>query len=118
MADEKHDNRSRGGARGGAFRFRVSDSMEVPLRGHLLRLKLVEGSPSMKELGRGHTLRIVAPSGESRPVTIIGHSSTGGRATQERLDLTHELDVVIPREDAGEGGSRIGIGWFATGPAR
>jgi hypothetical protein len=101
----------------GAFRFRVSDSLEVPLRGHMLRLRLLEGSPSMKELGRGRKLGIVSPAGERRTVKIIDHSATGGRATQSRLDTTRELDVVISSQDAGEGRDRIGIGWFA-GPAR
>jgi hypothetical protein len=110
------DNQNNGAA--GAFRFRVSDSLEVPLRGHMLRLKLIEGSPSMKDLSRGHQLRVESPAGTSRSVRIIGHSATGGRATQKRLDTTRELDVVIPAEDAGAGRDRIGIGWVATGPVR
>jgi hypothetical protein len=102
---------------GGPFRFRVSDSLEVPLRGHLLRLKLHEGRPSMKDLAPGKKVR-VAPegSGQGREVPILGHSATGGRATQERLDETGELDLVIRREEAGDGSGRIGIGWQVTGP--
>ncbi len=102
---------------GETYRFRVSDSLEVPLRGHLLRLRLIEGSPSIKQFSRGSQLRVVSPSGEERTVGIIGFSATGGRQTQERLDRTRELDIVIPREDAGRGRSRISTGWFA-GPPR
>lgn len=109
MADTKDTT-----AEHGAFRFRVSDSLAVPLRGHLLRLRLVDGSPSMKELSPGRTLTIVSPTADERTVTIIGHSATGGRATQSRLDTTRELDVVISGEDAGEGRALIGIGWFAV----
>jgi hypothetical protein len=97
----------------GAFRFRISDSLEVPLRGHMLRLRLLEGSPSMKVLGPGKELTVVSPAGERRIVRIIGHSATGGRATQSRLDTTRELDIIISSHDAGEGRDRIGIGWFA-----
>lgn len=103
---------------GGPFRFRVSDSLEVPLRGHLLRLKVNEGTPSMSDLGPGSRLRVVAPDGRERTVTVVGHGATGGRATQERLERMRELDVVISSNDAGAYEDRIGIGWMATGPVR
>lgn len=98
------------------FAFRVSDSLEVPLRGHMLRLKLREGAPSMKDLKPGRQLRIVAPDGRERTVAILAHSRTGGRASQERLETLRELDVVISSTDAGAYEDRIGIGWTATGP--
>jgi hypothetical protein len=101
---------------GGAFRFRVSDSLNVPLRGHLLRLKLLEGTPSMKDLAPGKRIHLSGPSGAGRDVGILGHSATGGRATQERLENTKELDLVIRTEDAGDGPERVEIGWHVTGP--
>ena len=101
---------------GGPFRFRVSDSLEVPLRGQLLRLRLEDGSPAMTDLKPGRKVRLVSPSGAAREVQIVGHSATGGRATQERLEKTRELDLVIARGDAGEGGERVDIGWALTGP--
>jgi hypothetical protein len=101
---------------GGPFTFRVSDSLEVPQRGHLLRLRLNEGTPSMADLNRGHKLRIVSPSGKERMVTIMDHAVTGGKATQTRLEDTRELDVVISSMDAGAYDDRIGIGWTVTGP--
>jgi hypothetical protein len=112
MANEKPNT----GDAGGAFRFRVSDSLEVPLRGHLLRLRRIEGSPSMKDLAPGQTIRVAGPDGTTRDVTILGHSATGGRASQKRLDTTGELDIVIPREQAGDGEARIAIGWSVSGP--
>ena len=103
-------------APGGAFRFRVSDSQDVPLRGHLLRLKLLEGSPSMKDLKVGRKVRVSGPTGDDRDITILGHSATGGTAKQSRLADTRELDLVIRKEDAGVGVERIEIGWQVTGP--
>jgi hypothetical protein len=102
----------------GGFRFRVSDSVEIPLRGHLLRLRLLDGRPSVAELAVGRKLRIVSPSGQEREVTIMGHPVTAGKQTQQRLERTREMDVVVSREDAGSGDSLIGIGWMASGPVR
>jgi hypothetical protein len=100
--------------RGGPFRFRVSDVVEVPLRGVLLRLRLVDGKPSMNDLGVGASLRLRSPDGVERDVRVTAHAVTGGRPTQERLDRVRELDVLI--ED-GAPGEPIGIGWIASGPA-
>jgi hypothetical protein len=101
---------------GAPFSFRVSDSLEVPLRGHLLRLKLRAGAPSMDALKPGRRLRITSPGGRERTITVVGHGVTGGRATQQRLDTLRELDVVISSTDAGAYEDRIGIGWTAAGP--
>lgn len=100
----------------GEFRFRVSDVVEVPLRGWLLRLRLVEGRASVADVGVGRMLRLVSPSGDERVVTITAHATTGGRQTQARLDRTREMDVMIAGEDAGNGAARVGIGWMAGGP--
>lgn len=102
---------------GGSFRFRVSDAVEVPARGYLLRLRLMEGSPSMAELKPGRLLRLRAPDGEERLVRIQDHAITGGRATQARLDRTRELDVIISRADALQGGRPVAIGWVVDGTA-
>ncbi len=106
------------GTGAGGFRFRVSDALEVPLRGMLLRLRLLDGAPSMKDLAPGRKMRIGSAAGTERLVTIVGHSSTGGRATQDRLERTRELDVVIPKQEAGQGAERVDIGWHVTGPVR
>ena len=96
---------------GGTFLFRVSDVVDVPLRGTLLRLRLIEGQPSMRDLGIGRQLRIRDGDGADREVAIVAHAQTGGRATQERLDRTRELDVMVP-----DGSGPIEIGWLASGP--
>jgi hypothetical protein len=101
---------------GGPFRFRVSDIVDVPLRGHLLRLRLVEGQPSIDDLAIGRRLRLASPAGTVRTVTITDHAVTAGRQTQQRIERTRELDVVISDEDAGRGDTAIGLGWIASGP--
>lgn len=99
--------------RGGPFTFRVSDVVEVPLRGTLLRLRLVDGTPSMDDLGVGAALRLRSPAGVERDVQVTAHAVTGGKPTQERLDRVGELDVLI---DNGAAGEPIEIGWMASGP--
>ena len=103
-------------AASGSFTFRVSDALEVPLRGHMLRLRLTSGQPSMTDLEPGRRIRLASPKGATRDVVILGHSATVGRATQARLDATRELDVVIARQDAGDGENRVDIGWHVSGP--
>jgi hypothetical protein len=105
--------RKRTVARGGPFEFRVSDVVGVPLRGTVLRLRVTDGAPSMDALGVGARLRLRTPAGGEHEVRIRGHSLTGGKPTQERLDRTGELDVLI--ED-GALGEDIQIGWLARGP--
>lgn len=85
------------------------------MRGYLLRLRLMEGSPSMTELRPGGHLLLRAPDGEEREVRIQDHAITGGRATQARLDRTRELDVIISHADALRGGRPITIGWSVVG---
>jgi hypothetical protein len=69
----------------------------------------------MKELAKGRKLTLTAPDGERREVTIMSHGVTGGRATQQRLEATRELDIMVAAEDAGSGEDAIDIGWIATG---
>jgi hypothetical protein len=106
----------KGGRAGGAFTFRVSDVVDVPLRGTLLRLRVVDGTPSMNDLGVGSVLRLRSPQGAERRVRVTDHAVTGGRPTQARLERVRELDVLIADEDAG-GGEPVDIGWMASGPA-
>lgn len=109
--------RAKGGGPGGPFRFRVSDSVDVPLSGHLLRLKLVEGMPSVDQLKPGRAVRLRPPEGGGgRMVEVLRFSETGGRPTQERLERKRELDIVISREAAGDAEPPVRIGWFVEGP--
>lgn len=111
--------RSGGGAAGGAFRFRVSDSVDVPLGDrHLLRLKLLEGAPSLADISPGRAVRLRPPEAgaEGRVVEVLGFSETGGRPTQERLERKRELDIVIERGAAVEADPPVRIGWIVEGP--
>ena len=102
---------------GGTYSFRVSDVVDVPLRGTVLRLRLVEGSPTMNgDLAVGSQLHLRSPSGAERTVTITGHAASSGKASQKRLDRVRELDVVISDEEAVADGP-VEIGWIASGPA-
>jgi hypothetical protein len=103
-------------ARGGAYTFRVSDVVDVPLRGTMLRLRVVEGTPSMADLGTGATLRLRSPAGAERQVTVKAHAVPSGRASQARLDRVRELDVIIADDEAA-GVEPVEIGWTASGPA-
>lgn len=100
------------------FRFNVSDAVEVPLRGVLLRLRLLEGEPSVNQLGPGASIRLVAPDGTQRVVPIKAHSLTGGRNGQARLEKAGLIDLIIERDDAFAEDAPVGIGWKAEGPIR
>jgi hypothetical protein len=80
----------------------------------MLRLKLVDGSFDPKALAPGSSLRLVAPDGEERTVTVKGLPTTGGRQTKERVDTYREYDIVIPDEDGTAGEREVGIGWTAV----
>ncbi len=99
----------------GAYRFRVSDAVDVPLRGTMLRLKRVEGTPPVAAIEPGATLRLEGPGGETRTATVKALSVTGGRPTQERLDRYGQADVVIAPEEARVDGRAVEIGWFVVG---
>lgn len=98
------------------FRFNVSDSYQVPLRGWMLRLKLVDGDFDPAALKPGKSLRLRAPDGDERVVTVKGLSTTGGRQKKERVEEYREFDLVIPVDQAVVDGREVGIGWSA-GPA-
>src|SRR5690606_27439309 len=103
------------GSQGSAFSFRVSDVVEVPLRGTVLRLRVAQGKPSMSDLRIGSKLRLRSPAGAERDVTIAAYATSSGKATQARLDRVRELDVLIRDEEA-TSSDPIEIGWTASGP--
>ena len=96
------------------YRFRISDAYFVPLRGWMLRLKLLEGDFDPKMLKPGKSLRLLAPDGEDRMVTVKGLAATGGRQKKERVETYREYDVVIPPEDAVQDERQVDIGWEAV----
>jgi hypothetical protein len=115
MAGKKSDKK---GARDGPFRFRVSDALAVPLRGFMLRLRLLEGSPSIGDLGPGKLLRLTSPTGAVRTVRVKDFSVTAGNPTQEVFDRNRLADVIISESDARANEDWIDIGWEASGPVK
>ena len=108
----------REGSPGGPFRFRVSDAMRVPLRGHLIRLRLLDGQPAAADLKIGRFIRLEGPDGLTRDVQVKGHGAMGGGLTQARLDREREADVVLEEGDAEVDGVPVQIGWHVAGPVR
>ena len=100
----------------GPFKFRVSDSVQVPLRGQMLRLKLLDGQPVLGDVSPGRKIRVQSPSGSERVIVIKDFSATAGVMTQEKLERYRELDVVVESQDAVIDGAEIEIGWTASGP--
>jgi hypothetical protein len=98
------------------FEFRVSDALVVPLRGRLLRLRVISGKPQASALAVGKRLCVRAPDGNEREVRILDHSMTGGRVSQAGLDRKREVDVIVANEESEIDGEPIGIGWTAHGP--
>lgn len=103
-------------SKGGEFRFNVSDAVAVPLRGMMLRLRLLEGTPSVKDLGVGRSLRVTSPAGETHELVIKAHSVTAGKQTQERLDRWKEFDVIVDAPSSPTADKPVEIGWTVTGP--
>lgn len=100
----------------GPFEFRVSDALEVPNRGYLLRLKLLSGEPGLDAVGPGQKIKLRSPDGAERVVAIKDFSVTQGVPSQKRFDRTRELDVVIDTPDAVVDGQVVETGWTASGP--
>ena len=98
------------------FEMKVSDIVEVPLRGQMLRLKVVSGAVAVSDLAVGRKLRLTGPSGEQQVVEIVAHTLSGGNVTQKRLDQYGEFDALVrPVEGAQE--SPIDYG-FRAEPVR
>ena len=100
---------------GGPFRFRVSDSVDIPLRGRMLKLKVVDGRPALSDLKPGRRLRVEGPRGEGGYIRIVDHAVTSGKPSQKRLDSVRELDVIIAEATPGND-LPVAIGWSASGP--
>jgi hypothetical protein len=96
-----------------SFELRVSDALDVPLRGQLLRLKVTSGQARAEDVAVGKRLVLRSPDGKEREVTIADHAITGGNVTQKRLDRTRELDVIVAPTATEQAGEPIGIGWTA-----
>ena len=101
---------------GGPFEFRVSDAVQVPRRGYLLRLKVLSGTPALDDVKPGRKIKLRAPDGTERVVDVRDFSVTQGFPSQERLEKYRELDIIISQEDGAADGREVQIGWVASGP--
>lgn len=95
------------------YRFRVSDAYFVPLRGWMLRLKLLDGSFEPSMLKPGSSFRLVAPDGEERVASVLGWGATAGKQTKQRVETYREFDIVIPQQDAVRDDRPVDLGWEA-----
>jgi hypothetical protein len=93
------------------YRFRVSDAYFVPLRGWLLRLKLLEGDFEPSSLKPGSTFRLVSPDGSARAVQVKGLAATAGKQSRQRVETYGEFDIVIDEADAVQDGRTVDLGW-------
>ena len=94
------------------FEMSVSDVLDVPLRGQVLRLKVTRGTPQAAALTKGKRLRVSGPGGE-HVVRIVDHSITGGNVTQKRLEKYREFDALIEPADGGSDRLPIDFGYRA-----
>lgn len=78
---------------------RVSDVVDVPLRGQVLRLKIQDAVPQISEVAVGRRLRLRSPRGDEHVVRIVDHSITGGAVSQKRIERVRELDVLIRSDE-------------------
>lgn len=97
------------------YRFRVSDAYHVPLRGWLLRLKLLDGDFEPSMLKTGTRIRLTSPTGDERTASVRGLAATGGRQSADRVAAYREFDIIIPESDAVQNGRAIDLGWM-VGP--
>ena len=91
---------------------KVSDVLDVPLRGQVLRLKVTDTVPRVADIAVGRRLRVRSPQGEEHIVRIIDHSVIGGKVTQARIERVREFDVLI-RSDS-DGAARVPVDFGYT----
>jgi hypothetical protein len=94
------------------FEMAVSDVVDVPYRGQMLRLKVVSGKANAADLAAGKRLRVRGPAGE-HVVRIVDHGITGGKVTQARLDKYGEFDALIKPDDGSSERLPIDFGYRA-----
>lgn len=96
--------------------FKIVDALQAPRRGRILRLRTVEGTPTVDAL-EGATMEAIGPRGdEERRVRIIGFPTIGGRPDDERYARTGRVDVVVVPVDH-DALDDILFGWTLRGPA-
>jgi hypothetical protein len=90
---------------------KVSDVVDVPMRGQVLRLKVTGAVPNVAQLAVGRRLRLRSPAGEEHVVRIVDHSVTGGVVTQKRMERVREFDVLIKSDNEEVTHVPVGFGY-------
>lgn len=92
--------------------FRVIDALDAPHGGRILRLRVLEGQPTVKAL-KGATLIAVSPrDGTERLLRVRDFSILGGRPSNRRMADTRQCDLIVD-DVTPNGGSntKVDIGW-------
>lgn len=99
----------------GRLVFRIVDALVAPHRGRILRLRALEGRPTVSAL-EDATLRAVSPDGsEERLVRVLDFSLLGGKPSDERFARSGRVDLVVgPADDRPI--DDVDLGWRVEGP--
>jgi len=100
---------------GGKRKFRVIDSMDAPVRGRVIRLRLSEGRPPTVGELKGARLTARSPGGEEETLLVLGFAIVGGKPSNGRLSRTGRADLVVTLEGNQERPT-VRTGWEIVGP--
>lgn len=92
--------------------FRVIDAMDAPHGGRIIRLRVLEGQPTVKAL-KGATLKAVSPrDGTERLLRVRDFAILGGRPSDRRIADTKHCDLIVD-DVTPHGGTnaKVDIGW-------
>lgn len=95
--------------------FRVIDALDAPHGGRIVRLRVLEGHPTVKEL-KGATLEARPPgNGDQRLLRVRNFAILGGRPSDRRIAQSKRCDLVI--DDLTPGDDAVDVGWELRLPA-
>lgn len=92
--------------------FRVIDALDAPHGGLLVRLRVLDGQPTVKALKHA-TLRAISPrDGTERLLRVRDFAILGGRPSNRRIASTRRCDLIV-EDVTPEGGSdaNVDVGW-------
>lgn len=79
----------------GATKLRVIDALDHPHGHRILRTRIVEGpTPSARKL-KGATLHASGPEGRSGNLRVLGFPVFGGKPSDERIEESGRIDLVV-----------------------
>ena len=96
--------------------FKVSDIMDGPHKGWILRLRLHTGeAPTIKEI-KGARMALRSAEGVSREVVVRSFPTFGGKPSDDRLARSGRLDVSVEPADSGAEAPSVVERWELVGP--